>query len=379
MGIKSKTTLHLLGLPHTQTTLDTVACAFTAKLVKFAEMMQDDYNIVVYSGAHNDAPCVEHVQLFSDRDQRQWYGDLNPNTMPSLATWNAEDPHWVSFNERAIWMVQQRAAREDIVLILAGHAQKPVADALGRLGIQSCEWAAGYEGIFCPHVCFESHAWRHYLYGKLGLFEGRWTDTVIPNFFRPDDFQIASSKSDYLLYVGRLIRAKGINVAAEVAMERGVKLVLAGSGAKSWGDGYLETEDGTRLEGDLEYVGTVNAQERNKLMGEALAVLAPTTYIEPFGAVAIEAMLCGTPVITTPWGAFSETVSQEFRFADLSQAMACLDMAETVSPTELRASTLQLYSLEAIKPKYEEWFTRLSNLWEHGWYEKYVPSNMNLL
>ena len=46
-------------------------------------------------------------------------------------------------------------------------------------------------------------------------------------------------------------------------------------------------------------MGSVGVKERANLLFNADAVIVPTTYIEPFGGVVIEAMLAGTPAITT--------------------------------------------------------------------------------
>lgn len=358
--------LHLLGLPHTQTTRETVVCAFTAKLVKFAEMMQDKFDVIVYSGSRNDAPCVEHVPLFSDEEQQAWYGGVDPNLVPSAASWKATDLCWRTMNGRAILEINQRVDRDDIILILGGNAQRVVADMFP--GILSCEWAAGYEGIFSPYVCFESAAWRHYLYGRMGLGDGRWFDSVIPNFFRPEDFRVSDVKDDYLLFVGRMVQRKGVLVASQIAEASGRKLLLAGSGVVSARPGRIECEEMV-LEGDhLEYVGTVNAAERNELMGKAHAVLVPTTYIEPFGAVAVEAQLCGTPAITTNWGAFTETVDEPFRFNTLKEAVECVEIAGNIDPVTLHSRVLDKYSLQSICPRYESWFRQLSSLWGDGWY-----------
>ena len=46
------------------------------------------------------------------------------------------------------------------------------------------------------------------------------------------------------------------------------------------------------------------------VLGDCVAVLCLTSYLEPFGCVAVEAQLCGTPVISTDFGGMVETVEQ---------------------------------------------------------------------
>jgi glycosyltransferase involved in cell wall biosynthesis len=366
-----KPTLHLIGLPHTQTVVEGMTvCAFTSKLVKFAEMMTAlGYPIIVYSGEHNDAHCIEHVPCFTDEQQREWYGDHDPNLLPMIATWNSTDPCWVEMNTAVTAAIRERVAARDIILLLAGRAQKPIGDAFP--GHIRCEWAVGYEGAYLPYLCFESLAWKHYLWGKWGVQDGRWYDTVIPNFFRPQDFQLRKSKSDDLLFVGRVIQRKGPQIALEVAKRAGRKLLVAGAGVAEATPGRIVTQEGWALEGDVEYLGVLGVKDRNLAMGRAYALLCPTTYIEPFGAVAVEAMLCGTPAISVPWGAFSETIVEGvtgYTFQTLQEGADAVKAAGKLNPTVVRSKTLARYSLRACGPMYDRWFGNLSDLRRAGWY-----------
>jgi len=363
--------LHLVALPHSQTVEELTVCAFTTKTLKFCEMMAPlGYEVTLYSGERNDAKCAEHVPLYTTEEQARWYGETDPNRLPSVANFDVRSLPWRVFNGRAAAAVAERASKEDLLLILGGLAQAPVAR--GFPGI-SCEWAAGYDGIFSQRVCFESYAWQSYLYGKynVGNGEGRWYDTVIPNFFRTEEFPEPDGRPrEYLLYLGRLINRKGIAVANEVAKASGYPLVVAGSGCASYEGGRLVAEDGTVME-DVDYRGTVGAEERAELLLGARALLAPTTYVEPFGAVAVEAQLCGVPAITTDWGAFPETVAQGetgFRFRTLAEGVRAVERAADLDPTAVRESALARYSFDAVAPMYDEWFRRLQGLWGDGWY-----------
>lgn len=369
--------LHLVALPHAHVSRDVTVCAFTTKTAKFLTMMREfDYEIVLYGGELSQVdPGVELVSLYSDAELREWYGDHDANTLPIVAgAWNASDFSYRTINARAAGEIGVRYESGDIVLLTGGLAMKPIYDALPQALV--VEWAAGYSGVMfsdksmerSPYVCFESNAWRHYLYGQYGIADGRFFDTVIPNFFAPEEWSLHKDKADYLCFVGRMIQRKGPHIAAAIAQEMGMPIYFAGSGVEFTSEGLIQCYDGTTLTGDVHYFGTVGVKERNDLMGHARALLVPTTYIEPFGAVAVEGPLCGTPSVTTDFGAFVDTVPRELRFNTLKEGCEATERAMALKPKDVRKTALARFSLEAVGPLYEEWFHRLSKLWGAGWY-----------
>lgn len=365
--------LHVLSLPHTQTTSEYLSCAYTQKVVKFSKMMtRHGHEVILYAGEQNEAECSEHVQLLSEEERAGWFG-AGFDTVLSPLVWDANEPYWKLFNERAVKALRERIdMRNDILCLITGWPQKPVTDALGiSEGVRpmiACEWAVGYEGIYTEFCAFESSAWMHHIYGIKRWRNGRFYDAVIPNFFDPSQFYVLE-KADYLLYVGRLVSRKGVEIAARIAERAGMKLVVAGPGATNYADGILTAPEFT-IEGDIEYVGEVGVEERAELMAQARALLCPTLYVEPFGGVCVEAMMSGTPVLTTNFGAFRETVTPDVgrRFSTLAEADDSLMQILNgfTSPDQVRQSAIDRYSLDAVAPQFERWFDQLMGLWGKG-------------
>ena len=111
-----------------------------------------------------------------------------------------------------------------------------------------------------------------------------------------------------LMFLGRIEEIKGTHLAIEVARRIGVKLCIAGNVPDNQ-QHYFETRIKPFIDDrQVVYVGPVDDEQKNLLLGRARALLMPVLWEEPFGIVMVEAMACGTPVIGLDHGAVSEVV-----------------------------------------------------------------------
>lgn len=359
--------LHILGLAHTKTTTEYSSCAYSQKVLKMCKMMRSlGHEVYHYGVEGSDPECTEHVDVVSNALQERVYGGVD--WRDKGFQWNPQDDAYRAFNVNAVREILARKADGDLLLVSIGDYQKPIADAVGALGMECVEMGIGYLGVFAKYRVYESYSWMHALHGAANpecpSAYADWAHVVIPNYYEPADFEFSATKDDYYLFIGRLVEEKGPQIAAQTVERVGGRLIVAGQGERRLDELGLDKPF-------VEYVGTVGPKARSDLMKSAKAVFVPSLYIEPFGGVAVEAAFCGTPTITTDWGAFPETVAQGvtgFRCRSMDQFVAAAEKVEQLNPMSCRRWAEENYSLDRVKYMYQEYFSRVhSMLRGDGW------------
>lgn len=346
---------HVVSLPHTQVTKEFSGCAYTEKVRRFCIMMTNlGHEVYLYAGEQVEAPVTKLITCISEERRAEAVADRHY----TQASFDTNALHWQIFNTNVIRLMQSHLQERDFICLIGGTAHKPIADAYPKH--LSVEFGVGYGGVFSNFRVFESYAWMHSIYAgwkNPTTVDGQFFDTVIPGYLEPEMFPLGKGDEDYYLFLGRLIDRKGFHIAQEVCQRIGKRLILAGPGEQK---GYGE------------FVGSIGPEERAKLIGGAIATFAPTLYIEPFGNVVIEAQACGTPTITTDWGAFTETNINGFtgyRCRTLQDFIEAAENVKTLDRAKIRQHAIDNYSLDVIGKRYEDYFTRLSTLWDGGWYQ----------
>ena len=138
---------------------------------------------------------------------------------------------------------------------------------------------------------------------NLNLYNGVERDY---NFRR----QYAADNEKIILYVGRLVYEKGIQNLIS-AMPKVLnnyhdsKLIIAGKGGMI--DELRDEVRRLNIENKVYFTGYLNLTQVTKMYKCADVAVFPSTY-EPFGVVALEGMLSGTPVVVSDVGGLNEIV-----------------------------------------------------------------------
>ncbi len=176
---------------------------------------------------------------------------------------------------------------------------------------------------------------------------------TVYNGIKPGEFHLSEKPKDYLLYFGRIHQDKGTKEAIDIALESGKKLII--SGIIQDHDYYNQFIAPHIDNNQIVFVGSSKPPERNQLMGEALALLHPINFKEPFGLSIVESMLCGTPVIAFNKGSMPEIIEDGkngFLVNNIKEAAISISKIKEIDRSYCRQSALNHFTHEHMVNNY---------------------------
>lgn len=350
--------IHVLGIPHTVTSKDFLTCAFTQKVLKLCAMMRRRGHTVIHYGVEgSDVEATEHVSLVTRAELDAAYPHPGTEFYKHADVDGPRAAYLEKWKESLKTQLRLRVGRPntEIIAMTWGGPQRDACAGIPQFQVES---GIGYPITFADYRVYESYAWLHMNLGRDNLYGGeKWYWAVIPNAFEVKDFRFRTERGEDLLYIGRLNHDKGVGLAVHVAHEVGRKITIVGQGDPT-----------PFLEPHVTYLPPVNVAERARLLSECAAVICPTFYVEPFAGVNVEAQLSGAPVITTDWGAFTETVLHGrtgYRCRTFEQFVWAAKNIGNIDPLTCRDWARENYSMERVALMYEEFFQQVLNVREN--------------
>jgi glycosyltransferase involved in cell wall biosynthesis len=173
-----------------------------------------------------------------------------------------------------------------------------------------------------------------------------------------------SNDRGYLTWLGKILPDKGTHEAILAAKEAGERLVFGGIVEKydKRSVEYFHTKVQPLIDDDqIVYVGPVDVKSKNKLLGGAKAFLNPIAWEEPFGMVMVEAMACGTPVISYNRGAAPEIIrhgKNGFLVKSRKEMVKAIAVIDTINRKDCRAYVEEKFSPIAAARKHIEIYQR---------------------
>jgi glycosyltransferase involved in cell wall biosynthesis len=178
-------------------------------------------------------------------------------------------------------------------------------------------------------------------------------------------FQPSVEEDAPLVFLCRIERIKGAHTAIPIAKKCSKRLVIAGNYIENGEAGkYWYEEIKPHLGSDnIEYIGTVNDEQKNNLLGKALAMIVPIEWDEPFGIVFAEALACGTPIISCPRGSLPEILRDGidcYLINNMAEGCKAISKISQINCYECRQRAIECFSASVIISQYEKLYTSQS-------------------
>lgn len=374
--------LHIPGIPYTITRDEYSHDAYTGKVLRFSPMMRSlGYEVYHYGVETSESGATRHFDILTKEEWTElriktWqfvdtisYEDAKKKNedptqiISQLSNWSSPLSKEFNLRFRKHLIENYRSNATDIVCIPLSRTYQ---DALDKLNYVTVESGIGYTGSYLNYRIFESYAWLSSTLGKEDKQPNNYW-FVVPNYFDITEFNLNLFPTPKRIgFLGRITDLKGGRIIMEIARKfPDVEFILCGQGDPR---AYLEVPN-------IRYKKPIHGKERSEYLGSCMAVLCLSKYLEPFCGVAVEAQFCGTPVISTDWGAMVETVEQfktGLRGHTLADFCYGVQMAldGKFDRQYIRDRAVKLYDMYNVAKQYDYTFKSILDIHngKNGWY-----------
>ncbi len=180
----------------------------------------------------------------------------------------------------------------------------------------------------------------------------------------PPDLHHATIEPDgnYLAFLGRISPEKRPDRAIMIARACGLPLKIAAK-VDRVDEAYFHAEIRPLLDGEhVEFVGEIDERQKTRFLGDALALLFPIDWPEPFGLSMIEAMACGTPVLAFRHGSVAEIIEDGVTgivVDTMNEAIAALPRVVALDRRKVRRRFEQRFSARRMATDYVDVYRSL--------------------
>ncbi len=186
------------------------------------------------------------------------------------------------------------------------------------------------------------------------LPHARWAGTIHHGLPK-NLYALGTGGGGYLFFLGRISAEKRPDLAIEIARRAGLDLVIGAKIDPRHDAEYIEAVRPLLSLPHVHFLGEVSEREKQALIGDAVAMLFPINWPEPFGLSAIEALACGTPVIAFPYGAIPEILeagTTGFLVQNVEEAAQAVPLAARLPRKQIRLCFERRFTAERMARDY---------------------------